>query len=113
MNRELKHAMAQSDKKASDLACAQRTLKTLENLEKSRLDAVARASRHLITQDLQVLHEMVTKAFAVPGSVSARCVGVPIGSSGLVSVRKCQDSHRVRSQMWCMNECVFLFIILY
>jgi hypothetical protein len=43
MNRELKHAMAESDKKASDLACAQRTLKTLENLEKSCTDPVAQA----------------------------------------------------------------------
>jgi hypothetical protein len=90
MNRELKHAMTESDKKASDLACAQRTLKTLENLENSRKDAVARASHHLVVQDLRVLHEMVTKAFSVPGAVAARRVGIPIGSEGLISVRKCQ-----------------------
>jgi hypothetical protein len=88
MNRELKRVTAESEKKASDLACAQRTLKTLENLENSRKDAVARATHHLVVQDLQLLHELVTKAFSIPGAVASRRVGIPIGSEGLISVRE-------------------------
>jgi hypothetical protein len=89
MTRETKRVTQECDKKAADLALAQKTMASLEKLEKQRSEAVARANHHLISQDLSLFHEVMTKTFADPGSASARRVGIPIRSNGLVSVRKC------------------------
>jgi hypothetical protein len=60
----------------------------LKKLEDERGEAVVRASKHLIAQDLRVLHYSVTKSFSSPLSESVRLVGVPIAESGLVTARE-------------------------
>jgi hypothetical protein len=89
LDREMKATVKKCDKKADELLQAQKTMAALEKLEDTRVAAVTQATQHLINQDLNLLHGIVTKTFVVAGEVASRRVGIPIRDDGPISVRKC------------------------